>query len=135
MNYPFVPKSTTHLEPGQFWPIPLSNGRYGCGVVLAKLYWQGKLDSRIFFAGLLDWCGDVPPQSESIENCHLVTSGALHIKAIREIESEIMGKAKLKDLPPNPSEKTDEITTMGYNVLNVVAEKRFALNSKQYAKL
>src|SRR5262249_10570900 len=34
-TYPFVPRSTAYLRPGQFWAIPLSDGRFACGRVLA----------------------------------------------------------------------------------------------------
>ena len=27
-SYPFVPKSNVQLAPGQFWSIPLSDGRF-----------------------------------------------------------------------------------------------------------
>ena len=32
--YPFRPKSTAELEAGQFWSIPLPDGRFACGRVL-----------------------------------------------------------------------------------------------------
>ena len=129
MNYPFIPKSTSHLEPGQYWPIPLSNGRYGCGVVLAKLQRDGKSETRVFYAGLLQWCSKLQPNADTIKNCGFVKKGALHIKAIISIGSEITGKADFKDLPPNPSEYTYDIVTMGYDVINIVAEKQFAAGS------
>ena len=34
-KYPFEPKSNAHLMPGQFWGVPLSDGRWACGRVLA----------------------------------------------------------------------------------------------------
>ena len=34
-EYPFEPKSNAHLLPGQFWGVPLSDGRWACGRVLA----------------------------------------------------------------------------------------------------
>ena len=33
-SYPFVPKSNASLRAGQFWAVPLSDGRFGCGRVL-----------------------------------------------------------------------------------------------------
>ena len=33
-TYPLVPKTTAHLRPGQFWSIPMADGRFGCGRVL-----------------------------------------------------------------------------------------------------
>src|SRR5258705_838794 len=33
-TYPLIPKTTAHLRPGQFWSIPMADGRFGCGRVL-----------------------------------------------------------------------------------------------------
>ncbi len=125
MKYPFTPKSTSYIEPGQIWAIPLSNGKYACGVVLAKLIFQGKIESRSFYAGLLDWCSSKPPEPTSLNKNSFIKKGALHVKAISNVNSAIIGKVDFKGLPKNPSEYTDDIVTMGYNVLSVVAEKRF----------
>ena len=125
MNYPFVPKSTSYLEPGQYWPIPLSNGAYACGVVLSRLQRHGKMEKCAFFAGLLDWYSQFPPDQKSICECSVIKCGALHIKAISEVGAEILGKADFKDMPQNPTEYTDDIVTLGYSALNVVAESRF----------
>jgi hypothetical protein len=34
-DYPFVPRTNATLVPGQFWSIPLTDGRFACGRVLA----------------------------------------------------------------------------------------------------
>lgn len=31
ITYPFEPKSIAYLRAGQFWAVPLSDGRFGCG--------------------------------------------------------------------------------------------------------
>lgn len=125
MNYPFIPKSTSYLEPGQIWPIPLSDGNNACGVVLAKLQGQEGIDKRVFYAALLDWVGNEPPDAEKINTSSFLEIGALHVKAISIIGSQIIGKTEFEGLPLNPSEYSDEIVTMGYNVLSAVAEKHF----------
>jgi len=61
-EYPFEPKSNTHLLPGQFWGVPLSDGRWACGRVLAvktqpDAYFPG--NSRTFLAALMYWQGDI----------------------------------------------------------------------------
>ena len=33
-TYPLAPKTNAQLSPGQFWSIPLGDGRFGCGRVL-----------------------------------------------------------------------------------------------------
>lgn len=53
--YPFEPKSNAYLLPGQFWGVPLSDGRWACGRVLAikkepDNYFPG--NSRTFLAAL-----------------------------------------------------------------------------------
>ncbi|MGD8875507.1 MAG: Imm26 family immunity protein [Gammaproteobacteria bacterium] len=129
MKYPFEPKSTTHLEPGQFWAIPLSNGSYACGVVLAKLISSGKIERRSFLAALIDWNGKDKPSSEDIKNKEIIKKGAAHIKTIQLTGGVIIGKTEFNSLPENPKEYTDDIVTMGYGVLEKVAEKNFVKNS------
>src|SRR5262249_32527133 len=72
MNYPFVPKSTATLEPGQFWSIPLDNGRFACGRVIQLRIENGMRDSRLFLAGLMDWWGRKPPTAERIAGCGVI---------------------------------------------------------------
>ena len=129
MNYPFTPKSTSYLEPGQFWAIPLSNGNFACGVVLAKLSNGQKTDNRVFLAALVNWSGPHEPISENIKNTQILKEGAAHIKAIQTTGGSIIGKLEFNDLPASPKEYTDDIVTMGYGVLEKMAEKHFVKNS------
>ena len=64
--YPFIPKSTSLMKEGQYWDIPLSNGKFACGRVLQFDYSNGKKNSRSFLAGLMDWVGENPPTSDTI---------------------------------------------------------------------
>ena len=151
VNYPFVPKSTAYLMPGQFWSIPLSNRRYACGRVL-QLDPAGK-NQRAFIAGLLDWCGNSPPAFESIAGAALLDHGEVHIKTIAESGCEIIGVRPLEidgiDVPlsldesPGPNchlrqryirlglatneqqENLRGLRTCGYGVLSTLAEKHF----------
>jgi len=129
MNYPYTPKSTSYLEPGQFWAVPLSNGNYACGVVLAKLSNGQKTESRIFLAALVNWCGTSEPTPENIKNAQILKIGAAHIKAIQTTGGSIIGKAEFNELPASPKEYTDDIVTMGYGVIKKMAEKHFVKNS------
>lgn len=81
--HPFEPKSIARLQAGQFWAVPLSDGRHACGRVLHvpgtadSLY----LNSRVFLAGLMDWSGSEPPTSEAIAGCGVlahVYAGDVH---------------------------------------------------------
>jgi len=129
MNYPFTPKSTSYLEPGQFWAVPLSNGNYGCGVVLAKLISSGKIESRLFLGALIDWCGTEEPTPENIIGSSFLKTGAVHIKAIHTTGGNIIGKTEFSNLPQSPEEYTDSIVTMGYGVIEKMAENSCVKNS------
>ncbi|MDP2630376.1 MAG: hypothetical protein Q8P56_03125, partial [Candidatus Uhrbacteria bacterium] len=66
ITYPFRPKTNKNLIPGQFWGVPLKNGRFACGRVLQIPKKGSGLGERILFlAGLMDWIGDEPPTFDS----------------------------------------------------------------------
>jgi len=96
--YPFEPKSIARLQAGQFWAVPLPDGRDACGRVLHVpgaadgLY----LNSRIFLAGLMDWSGLEPPTSEAIAGCGLLAQGRMHVTAIRDTGNLIIGQRDLE---------------------------------------
>jgi hypothetical protein len=100
ITYPFEPKSIAHLHAGQFWAVPLSDGRFGCGRVLyvpspsdpqPSLY----LNTRIFLAGLMDWFGDEPPTAQAIAGHKLLDHGLAHVAAITDTGSKILGQRGL----------------------------------------
>jgi hypothetical protein len=89
------------LRAGQFWAVPLSDGRFGCGRVLhvpgpfdpePSLY----LNTRIFLAGLMDWSGDEPPTVEAIAGYQLLAQGRAHVAAVTETGSKILGQRDLE---------------------------------------
>lgn len=93
-SYPFKPKSNAHLTPGQFWGIPLSDGRWACGRVLAvktedDAYFHG--DSRTFFAALMDWSGDRPPTADALAGRPILTQGWAHVRAIQHNGQFVLG--------------------------------------------
>ena len=93
-TYPFEPRSNTRLEAGQFWGIPLSDGRFACGRVLAVSRSPDPaypVNARTFLAGLMDWVGVAPPTSEAIAGAGIWAQGFAHIKAIRENGGAILG--------------------------------------------
>ena len=97
-GYPFEPKSIARLQAGQFWAVPLPDGRNACGRVLhvpgtaESLY----LNSRIFLAGLMDWSGPEPPTSQAIAGRRLLAQGRMHVAAIRDTGSLIIGQRDLE---------------------------------------
>jgi hypothetical protein len=97
VTYPFIPKSTKTMLPGQFWAVPLSDGRFACGRVIAlHIRNDGKPDLRGFLAGLLDWVGSSPPTPDSIAGRRTIEQGAAHIKAIVHTGGAILGHRPLE---------------------------------------
>jgi hypothetical protein len=93
-TYPFEPRSNAYLEAGQFWGVPLSDGRFACGrVVAVPREPDGMLpvNTRSFLAGLMDWVGDGPPDAEAIAGSKLVRQGMAHVKTIRENGRFVLG--------------------------------------------
>jgi hypothetical protein len=115
MKYPIKPKSTSKMEQGQFWSVPIGDGRFSCGVVLAVVVNSGKKDSRIFLAGLLDWVGDFPPSAEKLDECSVLDKGFAHIKTITETGGELLGKLEIDLGFLEVVSETDSINTWGYN--------------------
>jgi hypothetical protein len=93
LKYPFKPKSNSKLKPGHFWPIRLSNGNFGCGIVLDIPNDKMERDTRSFYVGLLDWVGNTKPTANSLESTALtiLDQGNAHIKTITIQEEEIIG--------------------------------------------
>ena len=96
IEYPFVPKSSAKLQPGQFWGIPLSDGRFACGRVMAAIPKGESGSNTSFIAGLLDWVDTEPPSEESIAGAKLLETGQAHVRAITSTSSQILGERDLK---------------------------------------
>jgi hypothetical protein len=101
VRYPFEPRSIARLQPGQFWAVPLSDGRYACGRVLhvpakadpePSLY----LNARIFLAGLMDWSSSGQPTSQGIAGCQILAQGSMHVAAISDTASVILGQREFE---------------------------------------
>jgi hypothetical protein len=94
-GYPFVPRSTAYLEPGQFWAVPLSDGRFACGRVLAVLPRDADIfvggGRRLFFAGLMDCVGAAPPTSDDLAGARLIAQGSAHVRTTRETGGAVLG--------------------------------------------
>lgn len=152
VRYPFEPKSTAYLEPGQFWGVPLSDGRFACGRVLAVPREPDAFvpaGRRMFLAGLHSWVGDARPTSEDIAGAELLAQGFAHIRTIRENGGQVLGRRPLDldDVVPSrwrsheaggtvwvyegptrlrPATAADAslpiMTTWGFKVISVIAE-------------
>lgn len=94
-GYPFEPKSTAYVRPGDFWAIPTRRGGwYCCGRVLAVDV-QEVATSRSLIVGLLDWCEPDPPTSDRIVGCIVLDYGVVHIKTVRETGGVLLGHRPL----------------------------------------
>ena len=97
-KYPFEPKSNAHLLPGQFWGVPLSDGRWACGRVLAvktqsDAHFPG--NSRTFLAALMCWQGDERPTAEAIAGQQVLAQGWAHVRSIQLNGQMILGRRDL----------------------------------------
>jgi hypothetical protein len=154
VTYPFAPKSTKSLIAGQFWAVPLSDGRFVAGrVIMLRKKEDGKADLRGFLAGLLDWVGTQPPTSEAIAGHRTLEQGHAHIRTILHTGGAILGCRPLKADSIEPSlflsgspgagcmlqrgfqvlrpatlreqHELPVFCTWGYNVIRLLAEKYF----------
>lgn len=95
MRYPLVPKSTSPLRPGQFWAVPLRDGRFACGRVLQLGGEENPVPTRAFFGALHSWVGETPPRETTPLGADLVDFGLMHIRAIVESGGCILGERPL----------------------------------------
>lgn len=144
---------------GQFWAIPISNGRFACGRVIELCGPRdGTPDLRTFIAGLLDWVGNAPPTSESIAGRRTISQGAAHIKTIIHTGGAILGHRDLgldgiepdlflsespgqgchlqrgfqilRGATPQEQRELHVFRTWGYSVIQILAEKNFGKDTQ-----
>jgi hypothetical protein len=96
-SYPFTPRSSAHLRPGQYWSVPLSDGRFACGRVLGVLPTgaDGPGSRRAFVAALMDWVGSAVPTGPAISGAGVVDFGAAHVRTITETGGVVLGQRDL----------------------------------------
>ncbi len=92
-TYPFEPRSNAYLEPGQFWAVPLSDGRFACGRVLAVPKDDPSLaiSRKMFLAGLMNWVAHDRPTSETIAGSEVVAQGMAHVRTIQTTGGVVLG--------------------------------------------
>ena len=96
-TYPFRPKSTAALRPGQFWAVPFASGLFACGRVLQVNGAQIPTKTKSFFGGLHQWVGHAVPSVESIAGAEFLEFGVLHVRAITETGGEIIAERSLEN--------------------------------------
>ena len=94
-GFPFEPRSTAYVSPGDFWAIPTRRGAwYCCGRVLA-INVAEVAASRSLIVGLLDWCEPEPPTAGTIGGRAVLAYGIAHIKTVRETGGALLGHRPL----------------------------------------
>jgi hypothetical protein len=96
-SYPFKPKSATNLSPGDFWALPLSDGKYGCGRVIALKPSSGTGSRSMLLAGLMNWVGSSLPTTEGLAGYATLAQGQIHLRSIWESGGEILGNRPLAE--------------------------------------
>ncbi len=94
-QYPFVPRSNAYLRSGQFWAIPLRDGRFAAGRVVHIDRTQRAGARTTFVAGLTDWVGHAEPTPQDMQASHILDMGDANVITIRETGGEILGIADL----------------------------------------
>jgi hypothetical protein len=94
-RFPFVPKSTRQLRPGDFWALPLWDGSFGCGRVIELPEPGGPGGRTMFLGGPIDWHGSLAPTADEIAGADTLDQGVMHLKAIWETGKAILGNRSL----------------------------------------
>jgi hypothetical protein len=149
--YPFVPVKASEIQEGDFYYIPLSNGKFACGRLLLLKRKSGRKTKSIL-VGLHDWTGDEYPTKEDIHQCDIIEQGVMHINSISHVKGEVLGHKPLSEdnlkpllqfeagdlldgfenigkLPVEDYKKYSRRSTYGLNVIKLLAEKNFVKNS------
>jgi hypothetical protein len=121
IDYPLSPKTTTHLRPGQFWSIPMSDGRFGCGRVL-QVDLERSTRTR-FIGAVLDWVGSDPPTADAIAGSGVLAFGNAHVRVITFGGGAILGERPLSADDIEAPTKVNSYWGDGFAVSR--AERRF----------
>jgi hypothetical protein len=88
-GYPFDPRSTAYIRPGDFWAIPTRRGGwYCCGQILG---FPALADRRSVIVGLLDWCEPDLPTADSIAGAGVLDCGNAHVETVRKTGGVLLG--------------------------------------------
>ena len=122
-GYPLTPKTTAHLRPGQFWSIPMSDGRFGCGRVLRADTGSATGGRTRFIGAILDWVETLLLTRRRSRGARCSPSGMRTSGSISFGGGAILGERPLSaddiEIPPT----IDSYWGDGYGVAR--AERRF----------
>src|SRR3954465_2814050 len=126
-GYPFEPRSTAFVRPGDFWATPTRRGGWYCsGQILAI---SDLTTSRSVIVGLLDWCEADPPTAQSIANAVVLDYGHAHVKTVGETGGMLLGHGE----PPVVACLADpNLPTWGYRFIEALAHRYFGRHFPEF---
>jgi hypothetical protein len=95
LGYPLVPRSNRYLRAGQFWALPLRDGRFGCGRVMAVPAF-GPSDRVGVVVGLMDWVGVGRPTLVEIAGRGVLEQAKSRFETISNTGGEVLGNRPLE---------------------------------------
>ncbi|MAB42076.1 MAG: hypothetical protein CMK77_07305 [Pseudomonadales bacterium] len=149
--YPITPTKVSEIKEGEYFYIPLIDGRFACGRIL-MIEKKNDRKTKLFLAGLHDWSGKELPSNDDIHERPIIEQGVMHINSIGHVGGEIIGFKPLQDdglkpllqveaghllngfedlgsIPQDEYGNYSRRTTYGLNSIRLKADKHFAKNS------
>jgi hypothetical protein len=127
-TYPFAPKSNRYLAPGQFWALPLSDGRFAAGRVMVVPAF-GPTDHTGLVVGLMDWVGASTPTADDLAGSQVLIQATTNYRAISRTGSHVLGERALDldgivPIDPNPGIGV-KVNVWGWATICTHAERQF----------
>jgi hypothetical protein len=133
-RYPFIPKSNRSLRPGQYWSIPLSDGRFAAGRVTVVPAF-GPTDRVGVVIALMDWSGDHEPTDADIAGLAVLEGQAKsRFEAISKNGGRVLGLRPLDldgivPIDPMDLRVGSKHRVWGWRTIFNLAEAAFVLNT------
>ncbi len=89
-----MPKSNAHLQPGDWWAVPLRDGRFAAGRVLARQAF-GPSDRTGVTIALLDWVGAARPTDKDIAGRPVLAWALSRVESIVRTGGAVLGNRPL----------------------------------------
>jgi hypothetical protein len=89
-EFPLTPPSARDLHVGDFWPVTLPGGGFGCLQVI-DLQKSGPGTLKTLLAGVVDWRGSSPPSEADLAGRMILEQGLTRIEAFTEAGARVTG--------------------------------------------
>jgi hypothetical protein len=101
-TFPFSPRSTASLEPGDLIAVPGEASEWAC-LQVVDVKRQGPGARTTFVAGVLPWRGQSPPTRDSIRGLAASEHGLVPIELFTRAGLQVVDQAEVvsTDLPSN----------------------------------